>query len=92
MNVCTRLLSVGNECHDMGTRTYAGDGLGSAEASLDAVDTLLTGGGAVGLLVYVVALLLGHTEAATVGVGVGVVCVLGTLTVRSARDAFRALG
>jgi len=76
----------------MGTRTHGGDGLVPISAPLDAVDTVLTGGGAVGLLVYVVALLLGNAEAATVGVGVGVACVLGTLTVRSARDALRTLG
>jgi hypothetical protein len=76
----------------MGTRTYGADGVVPTGAPLDAVDTLLTGGGAVGLLLYVVALLLGHTEAATVGVGVGVACVLGTLTIRSAREAVRALG
>jgi hypothetical protein len=76
----------------MGTRTYGGDGPVPVGAPLDAVDTLLTGGGAVGLLLYVVALLLGHTEAATLGVGVGVACVLGTLTIRSAREAARALG
>jgi len=76
----------------MGTRTHWGDGLGPTDAPLDAVDTLLTGGGAFGLLVYVVALLLGNAEAATVGVGVGVACVFGTLTIRSARDALRALG
>jgi hypothetical protein len=75
----------------MGTRTYGGDGLVPTDTPLDAVDTLLTGGGAVGLLVYVVALLLGNAEAATVGVIVGVVCVLGTLTVRSARGAVRTL-
>ena len=76
----------------MGTRTHGGDGLVPTDAPLDAVDTLLTGGGAFGLLLYVVALLLGNAEAATVGVGVGVACVLGTLTIRSARDALRALG
>lgn len=69
----------------MSTRTFGDSLSGSVGAPLDAVDTLLTGGGAMGVLLYLVALLLGHTEAATVGVGVGVVCVLGTLTVRSAR-------
>jgi len=75
----------------MSTQTL-GDGLrGSVGAPLDAVDTFLTGGGAVGILLYLVGLLLGHTEAATFGVGLGVACVLGTLTVRSARDVVRTL-
>jgi hypothetical protein len=76
----------------MSSHTIGHGWLPSVDEPLDAVDTLLTGGGAVGILLYVVALLLGHTEAATVGVGVGVVCVLGTLTVRSVRDAVRTLG
>lgn len=76
----------------MSTHTIGRDRLPSVGSPLDALDTLLTGGGVVGILVYVVALLLGHTEAATVGVGIGVVCVLGTLTVRSARDVVRTLG
>jgi hypothetical protein len=76
----------------MGTRTHGGDGMVPTGSPLDAVDTLLTGGGGFGLLLYVVALLLGNAEAATVGVGVGVACVLGTLTIRSARDVLRALG
>jgi hypothetical protein len=76
----------------MSTQTL-GDGLrGSVDAPLDAVDTLLTGGGAVGLLLYLVGLSLGHTETATFGVGLGVACVLGTLTARSLRDVVRTLG
>jgi hypothetical protein len=92
MNVYTRLVVHGAKCHDMGTRTYGGDGVVPTGAPLDAVDTLLTGGGAFGLLLYVVALLLGNAEVATVGVGVGVACVLGTLAIRSGREAVRALG
>lgn len=76
----------------MSSHTIGRGWLPSVGEPIDAVDTLLTGGGAVGILLYVVALLLGHTEAATVGVGIGVVCVLGTLTVRSVRDAVRTLG
>ena len=76
----------------MSSHTIGRGWLPSVDEPLAAVDTLLTGGGAVGILLYVVALLLGHTEAATVGVGIGVVCVLGTLTVRSVRDAVRTLG
>ena len=76
----------------MSSHTIGRGRVPSVDEPLDAVDTLLTGGGAVGILLYVVALLLGHTEAATVGVGIGVVCVLGTLTVRSVRDAVRTLG
>ncbi|WP_049937547.1 hypothetical protein [Haloplanus natans] len=67
----------------MSSHTVDRERLPSMDEPLDAVDTLLTGGGAVGILLYAVALLLGHTEAATVGVGIGVVCVLGALTVRS---------
>lgn len=52
---------------------------------LDAFDTLLSLGGVLGLLLYVTSLLLGNVETATMGVGVGVVCVLGVLSVRSAR-------
>ena len=68
------------------------DRLPSVNSPLDALETLLTGGGAFGVLVYVVGLLVGSTETATVGVGVGVVCVLGTLTLRSARDVVRTVG
>jgi hypothetical protein len=75
----------------MGTHSIGGERLPSMDSPLDALAALLTGGGAVGVLLYVVGLLLGNTEAATVGVVVGVVCVLGTLTVRSARDVIRAL-
>jgi hypothetical protein len=92
MNVYARLVSDDTEDHGMSLHTIGYGWLPSADEPLDAVDTLLTGGGAVGILLYVVALLLGHTEAATVGVGIGVVCVLGTLTVRSVRDAVRRLG
>lgn len=76
----------------MSTHTF-GDGLvPSVESPLDALDTLLTAGGALGILTYVGGLLVGNVEAATFGVGLGVVCVLGTLTFRGARDVARALG
>ena len=75
----------------MSSRTIDRERLPSVDSPLDALDTLLTGGGAVGILLYVVGLLLGNIEAATFGVVVGVVCVLGTLTVRSARDVVRTL-
>ena len=65
--------------------------LPSVDSPLDALDTLLTGGGVVGILLYVVGLLVGNVETATFGVVVGVACVLGTLTVRSARDVVRTL-
>ena len=76
----------------MDPHTIDPERLPSVASPLDAFDTLLTGGGGVGILLYVVGLLLGDTEVATVGVVVGVGCVLGTLTVRSARDVVRTLG
>ena len=75
----------------MSSQTIGRERLPSVDSPLDALDTLLTGGGAVGILLYVGGLLLGNIEAATFGVVVGVVCVLGTLTVRSARDVVRTL-
>jgi len=75
----------------MSSRTIDRERLPTVDSPLDALDTLLTGGGAVGILLYVGGFLLGNIEAATFGVVVGVVCVLGTLTVRSARDVVRTL-
>lgn len=59
------------------------------DSPLDALDACLVAGGALGLLTYVVSLLAGDTGTATAGVVLGVVCVVGTLTVRSARDVVR---
>jgi hypothetical protein len=75
----------------MSTHIVDRERLPSVDSPLDALDTLLTGGGAVGILLYVVGLLVGNVETATFGVVVGVACVLGTLTVRSARDVVRTL-
>lgn len=74
----------------MSTRTIGGDLL-SVESPLDAVERLLTAGGVFGVLLYGSGLLVGDVEAATLGVWLGVVCVLGTLTFRSVRDVVRAL-
>jgi len=60
------------------------------DSPLDTLDTCLTAGGALGILLYVVALFAGDSSVATTGVILGVACVLGTLTVRSARDAVGA--
>ncbi|MEF8856443.1 MAG: hypothetical protein V5A16_03375 [Haloplanus sp.] len=67
-------------------RTYVLGGDLTVDSPLDALDTLLTGGGALGLLTYLGGLFAGDAEVATLGVGVGVTCVLGTLAFRSARD------
>ena len=75
----------------MSTHIVDRERLPSVDSPLDALDTLLTGGGVVGILLYVVGLLVGNVETATFGVVVGVACVLGTLTVRSARDVVRTL-
>jgi len=75
----------------MSTRTFGGELLPSVASPLDTLDTLLTGGGALGMLTYVGGLLVGNVEAATFGVGVGVACVLGTLAFRSAREVVRAV-
>jgi hypothetical protein len=61
------------------------DEVPAIDSPLDVLDVGLTGGGALGLATYVVGLLLGNLEAATLGVGLGVVCVLATLGVRSLR-------
>jgi len=76
----------------MSSRTVGRWQLPSTESPLDAADSVLTGGGGVGILLYAGGLVAGNGEAATFGVGVGVACVLGTLAVRSARDAVRAFG
>ncbi|AZH27010.1 hypothetical protein [Haloplanus aerogenes] len=75
----------------MGTHTFGDDLLPSVDSPLDAVDTLLTGGGVLGVLTYVVGLLVGNVEAATLGVWIGVACVLGTLTFRSVRGLVRSV-
>jgi|GEM_PF-3279481 len=73
----------------MSTRTL---GLGlTLDSPLAAADTVLTAGSGLGLLLYVVALFAGDAGAATSGVVLGVACVLGTLTVRSVRDALDAV-
>lgn len=76
----------------MSTRTFGDDRLPSVESPLDAVDMLLTAGGALGILTYAGGLLVGDVETATLGVGFGVACVLGTLAFQGVRDAARALG
>lgn len=65
--------------------------LPALDSPLDALDTLLTAGGGLGILTYVAGLFGGNAEVATLGVGLGVVCVLGTLAFRSARGVVRAL-
>jgi len=76
----------------MSTHTFGDDLLPSVDSPLDAVDTLLTAGGALGVLTYVVSLLVGNVETATLGVWFGVACVLGTLTFRSVRRVARSFG
>ncbi|WP_251342272.1 hypothetical protein [Haloplanus halophilus] len=61
------------------------------DSPLDAVDSLLTTGAVLGVTTYAASLLLGNVETATAGVGLGVVCALGTLAVRSARGVAGAL-
>ncbi|WP_251331229.1 hypothetical protein [Haloplanus pelagicus] len=63
----------------------ATDLLPALDSPLDAVDSLLSAGAVLGLTAYGTSLLLGDVEAATVSVGLGVACVLGALTFRSAR-------
>jgi hypothetical protein len=90
MNICTNYVLLGNEAHDMSSATV--DRLLPAlDSPFDALDTLLTSGGALGLLTYLSGLFAGNAEVATLGVGVGVACVLVTLTFRSARGVVRAL-
>ncbi|MFB6101735.1 MAG: hypothetical protein ABEJ73_04150 [Haloplanus sp.] len=75
----------------MSSATADHDLVPTVDSPLDTVDYCLTAGSGVGILTYVVGLLVGNTEAATLGVGVGVACVLSTLTIRSAREVARAL-
>jgi|GEM_PF-5748115 len=61
------------------------------DSPVDALTHLLTAGAAVGLLTYTSGLFLGNVEAATLGVGLGVVCVVSTLSIRSAREVVETL-
>lgn len=65
--------------------------LPALDSPVDTLDSLLTAGAALGLLTYASGLALGDVEAATVGVGLGVVCVVAALSIRSARDVAETL-
>jgi hypothetical protein len=66
------------------------DAVPAIDSPVDAVDAALTAGGAFGLLTYVSGLLTGNVDVATLGVVVGVVCVLCTLLIRSLRGLVAA--
>ncbi|WP_338740046.1 hypothetical protein [Haloplanus salilacus] len=66
------------------------DPLPSLESPIDALDGLLTAGATLGLLTYAGGLLLGDVGAATLGVALGVGCVIATLSLRSVRGVVRA--
>jgi len=65
--------------------------LPALDSPIDALSRLFTAGAALGLLTYLGGLLLGNVEAATLGVGLGVVCVVATFSIRSARDVAETL-
>ncbi|GAB6860894.1 hypothetical protein ACFR97_00205 [Haloplanus litoreus] len=74
----------------MSSATAGHDLLPAFDSPFDAVDSLLSAGAVLGVATYGTSLLLGNVETATVGVGLGVVCVLGALTVRTARGVAAA--
>ena len=91
MNVYENYVLVENNDHGMSSATADHDLFPALDSPLDAAESFLSAGGALGLTTYVTSLFLGNVEAATVGVGLGVVCVLGTLTLRSARTVAGAV-
>lgn len=91
MNIYKTYVSVENERHGMSSATA--DPLPSLpESPVDTLDNLLTTGAAVGLLTYGGGLLFGDIAAATFGVSAGVACVVGTLSLRSARSIVGMVG
>lgn len=91
MNIYTSYVWDETEPHGMSSATA--DRLPSLPASpLDALDRLLTAGATLGLLTYAGGLLLGDVGAATMGVALGVGCVVATLSLRSLRGVVRAVG
>jgi hypothetical protein len=91
MNIYTNYVWVETESRGMSSATA--DRLPSLPGSpIDALDRLLTAGATLGLLTYAGGLLLGDVEAATLGVALGVGCVVATLSLRSVRDVVRAVG
>jgi hypothetical protein len=88
MNIYETYVSIENERHGMSSATA--DPLPSLpESPVDALDHLLMAGAAVGLLTYGGGLLFGDVATATLGVSVGVVCVVQCDRERVEVDAVR---
>jgi hypothetical protein len=91
MDIYETYVWVENEGHGMSSATA--DGLPSPpESPAEALDALFTAGAALGLLTYAGGLLLGNVGAATLGVSLGVACVVATLSFRSVRSVLGAVG